>query len=77
MKLEPLLLCDRDAAALCNCSRSHWHAMRAAGKLPPSIKLGRKVLWRREEIESWIAAGCPDARTWQAIRAADRRRAAM
>ncbi len=72
--LEPLLICDRQAAALCGCSRSHWHTLAAAGKIPPSVKLGRKRLWRREEIEEWVAAGCPDGRTWEALQAAASRR---
>ena len=37
---EPLLISDRESAALCGCSRSHWHALAAAGKIPPSVKLG-------------------------------------
>jgi predicted DNA-binding transcriptional regulator AlpA len=61
------------AAALAGVSRAHWQRLRAAGKLPPSVRLGRKVLWRRLEIEEWIAAGCPDGRTWEAMTAAGRR----
>jgi predicted DNA-binding transcriptional regulator AlpA len=65
---EALLISDVQAAALCGCSRSHWHVMRAAGKLPPSVRLGRKVIWRRAEIIAWINAGCPDTRTWEAMK---------
>jgi predicted DNA-binding transcriptional regulator AlpA len=71
---EPLLIPDTAAAALAGVSRAHWHRLRAAGKLPPSVRLGRKVLWRRLEIEHWIDAGCPDARTWAAMQAAAGRR---
>jgi predicted DNA-binding transcriptional regulator AlpA len=67
---EPLLIPDTAAAALAGVSRAHWHRLRSAGKLPPSVRLGRKVLWRRLEIEAWIAAGCPDARTWATMQAA-------
>lgn len=74
MDAEALLIPDVAAAALCGCSRSHWHSLAAAGKVPPSVKLGRKRLWRRREIEEWIAAGCPDGRTWAAIQAAAGRR---
>jgi predicted DNA-binding transcriptional regulator AlpA len=69
----PLLIPDTAAAALAGVSRAHWHRMRATGKLPPSVRLGRKVLWRRLEIADWITAGCPDARTWAAISAASKR----
>jgi predicted DNA-binding transcriptional regulator AlpA len=70
---EALLIPDTVAAALAGVSRAHWHRLRAAGKLPPSVRLGRKVLWRRLEIADWIAAGCPDSRTWAAMAAASRR----
>ena len=32
------------------------------------------VLWRRREIEDWISVGCPDARTWSAMKASSGRR---
>ncbi|HZZ76909.1 MAG TPA: helix-turn-helix domain-containing protein [Gemmataceae bacterium] len=71
---ESLLIPDTEVAALCHCSRSHWHTLSAAGKVPPSVKLGRKRLWRRAEIEAWINAGCPDASTWAAMQASAARR---
>jgi excisionase family DNA binding protein len=70
----PLLIPDIAAAALTGVSRAHWHRLRAAGKLPAPIRLGRKVLWRRMEIEEWIAAGCPDGKSWAAMQAAKGRR---
>lgn len=70
----PLLIPDIVAAALAGVSRAHWQRLRAAGKLPPSVRLGRKVLWRRAEVAAWIDAGCPDSRTWAAMQAAAGRR---
>jgi len=72
---EPLLI-DADAcAALCGCGRSLWYGLLAAGKIgPPSVRLGRKRLWRRAEIVSWVEAGLPDAATWQAMQASAARR---
>ena len=72
--ISSLLIPDTAAAALCGMSRSHWHTLAAAGKLPESIRLGRKRLWRRREIEEWIAAGCPDGKAWAAMTAAAYRR---
>ena len=71
---EPLLIPDTAAAALAGISRAHWQRLRTMGKLPPAVRLGRKVLWRRFEVVAWIDAGCPDARTWAAIQAAAGRR---
>jgi predicted DNA-binding transcriptional regulator AlpA len=71
---EPLLLPDRQAAALCGSSRASWHRWRASGRIPPAIRLGRKLLWSRETLVEWVRAGCPDALTWAAIQAAAARR---
>jgi predicted DNA-binding transcriptional regulator AlpA len=71
--IESLLIPDIQAAALAGVSRATWHRLRAAGKLPSPIRLGRKVLWRRAEVVGWIDAGCPDARTWAAMQASRRR----
>ena len=64
--LEPLLLSAAEAAQLCGISRSAWWGLRAAAKLPQPVHLGRRRLWRRSELEAWIAAGCPTAATWEA-----------
>ncbi len=39
------------------------------GKLPSPVRLGRRRLWRLEEIHAWLAAGCPPRRAWQAMKA--------
>jgi excisionase family DNA binding protein len=42
-----------------------WHA---SGKLGPvGQKVGGKRLWRRDEVEAWIAADCPERDRWAAI----------
>lgn len=71
---DALLIPDTAAAGMAGISRAHWHRLRAAGKIGPSaVRLGRKVLYRRQEVEDWIAAGCVDARTWEAMRQHGRR----
>ena len=40
----------------------------ASGKLPQPVKIGGAVRWRREEIDAWLEAGCPDRDEWGAIR---------
>ena len=56
--------------ALPGVCRATWHRLRAAGKLPAPVKLGRALRWRRDEIVAWINANCPDAETWAAMQAA-------
>jgi predicted DNA-binding transcriptional regulator AlpA len=67
--LDALLIPDIGAAALAGVGRATWHRLRAAGKVPPAVRLGRAVRWRRAEIVAWIEAGCPDGRTWAAMQA--------
>jgi predicted DNA-binding transcriptional regulator AlpA len=75
---DALLIPDTVAAALAGVSRSTWHVLRAAGRVPPCVRLGigrRKIVrWRRAEIVAWIEAGCPDAQTWTAMQASAARR---
>jgi len=39
-----------------------------AGKLPPSIRLGSRVVWSIREIRGWVDAGAPDCATWEKIK---------
>jgi len=63
----PLLVDAREAAALCGIGRSLWLGLHSAGRVPLPVRLGRRVLWRREELADWIAAGCPGRDRWQAM----------
>ena len=63
--LEPLLLDAKAAAGLCAVGRSHWLTMHAGGLVPVPVRLGRRVLWRRAELERWIEAGCPPRLRWE------------
>ncbi len=73
---EPLLVSDVEAAAMASVSRASWHRLRAAGKVPPSVRLGRVVRWRRADVVLWVEWGCPDAREFAARMAAAGRRSA-
>ena len=49
------------AAMLGNCSTRHVRRLSEAGRMPPPVKLGASLRWRRTELVSWIAAGCPSS----------------
>lgn len=70
---DPLLLSDRAAAALLGISRAHLHRLRVAGKLPAPQKLGRRCLWRADELRRWVDAGCPSSDVWTAMESQARR----
>lgn len=65
--ITPALLRRTEAAAYCGRSAASWDRLVASGKTPKPIKLGIGVLFSRKAIDSWIAAGCPDRKTFDAI----------
>jgi predicted DNA-binding transcriptional regulator AlpA len=68
----PLLIDIHDLARLLDRSVASLYRDAAAGRLPDAVRLGGSKRWRAAEITAWVAAGCPDNRTWQAHRRAAR-----
>ena len=64
----PLLLRTAGAAALCSTSARTWRMWGTIGRIPRPIYIGRIPFWRYDELKAWVAAGCPDRATWDAIR---------
>ena len=68
-EIEPLLL---DIRQLCKClgvARPTYYKLSANGTLGPlPIKLCRKVLYSKAEIEQWVQASCPHRKQWQVMR---------
>lgn len=62
MKPNPtssLLLTVKEVAEMIGVSsRTVWR-MRSSGELVPPIHVRGSIRWRRDEIERWIANGCP------------------
>jgi len=64
--LEPEQVGAAVAARLAGVSEATWWRHHADGKIPRPNKLGRRTLWRVQELREWIAAGCPDRVSWEA-----------
>ena len=64
------LLLDADqAASLLNVGRSLFYSMHSSGQLGPlPVRLGRRTLWRREELKRWVDAGCLPRDQWVKIK---------
>ena len=63
--VEPLLIGAQDAAELLGMGRTCFYAMESSGRIGPlPIRFGRKVLWRRGELERWVESGCPPRARW-------------
>jgi excisionase family DNA binding protein len=60
----PSALLDVQAVAqLLACSTRHVYRLSDGGRMPPPVRLGTLVRWRREAIEEWITGGCKPCRT--------------
>ena len=66
--VSTLLLTANEAAALCHTSSRTWRTWNTTGKIPRPIRIGHRTFWRPEELRDWVAAGCPDRETWEAMR---------
>lgn len=50
---------------MCGVGRTTWLSLNSAGKVPAPVRLGRRVLWRLEELKAWLDAGCPVRHKWK------------
>lgn len=61
-----LLLSAPDAAKVLGISSSYFWGLHSSGRLGPlPIKLGRRTLWSRRDLEKWTDVGCPSRKQWQ------------
>jgi predicted DNA-binding transcriptional regulator AlpA len=67
---EALLVDTRRAAALCGVSPPTWYRLKAAGKTPAPVKLGR-TLYRLQDLRLWVSWGCPPRKEFEARKAAE------
>ena len=60
---EPAVLLDVKATArLLGCSPRHVYRLSDSARMPPPVKIGALVRWRRADVEKWVAEGCPTCR---------------
>ena len=65
----PLLVDCKTAAALIGVGISTFYAMDRSGELgPPGLRLRRRRLWPRQELDAWVQAQCPCRSRWLALR---------
>ena len=74
--VEPILLDVKGVASLLGLGKNTVIRHNDTGQLGPmSIKLGRRRLWRKDEILQWVEADCPPRKRWQSMRRQGSRRA--
>ena len=55
---SPVLLTVAETAALLRTSRKAVYAMVDRGRLPGVIRIGRRLLFRRDALVDWIDESC-------------------
>lgn len=66
--LQPVALDAQGVALLLGFSRSFVRKLDRSARLPRPVRIGRRCVWSREEIERWFAAGAPCRVTWETLR---------
>jgi len=65
---SPLLITVGAVAEMLGVSINTVWTMDSTGRIPSPIRLGRRCTrWRRNEIESWVAVGCPSRDRWEGM----------
>ncbi len=59
---ESAMMDAREAAKLCSFSESMLYKLNRAGKMPPPIRIGALLRWKRSDVVRWIEEGCPEDR---------------
>jgi predicted DNA-binding transcriptional regulator AlpA len=66
---DAILLSGPGVCQKMSISVSKFHGMIRAGQMPlQPIRLGRSVRYRADELERWVASGCPSSSKWAAMR---------
>lgn len=65
---ETLLMTRREVADACRVAIATIDRMRAAGKLPESVRVNGSVRYRRDDIIAWLGMGCPSGQEFKTLR---------
>lgn len=65
---DSALMNARAAAAYCSRSVATWWRYHASAKIPKATKLGGGTFWNRQELVTWVSAGCPERDEWEKIK---------
>ncbi|MHC4461854.1 MAG: helix-turn-helix transcriptional regulator [Planctomycetota bacterium] len=65
---EAILWSAAQCAKMCGISRRSWFRLNASARVPACVRVGASPRWVRKTLEQWIAMGCPDRRTFEAMK---------
>lgn len=59
--------------AMLSLSKRTIHRLNSSARIPSPVRISGSVRWRLEQdIKPWIAMGCPDRKTFEAMKNAGR-----
>lgn len=67
---SPLLLSATETARQLGVARSTLYEWSSSGRVPAPIRIGRRTLWRADDLRAWVDAGCPGRMAWERQRQA-------
>lgn len=70
---EATLINAKQLAEMLSISERHLWRMRAAGKLPKTVKIGSCVRWLLSDIEMFLNMGCPSQKQFESMTQAGKR----
>jgi len=65
---QPLLASSDVAAQMLGISKEYFRQLDRAGKVPASLRFGKRRLWVVSELTAWCEAGCPTRESWAGMR---------
>lgn len=69
--MDALLLSAKDAARLLGISERLYYSLHSSGRLGPlPVRLNKRTLWSRKELDAWVDAGCLPREQWQEMKKA-------
>ena len=63
--IPPLLVDISTAGKILSISKSFLLQLDASGKIPQPIHLGKRRLWRVEDLQRWVSMGCCSRREFE------------
>ena len=68
--LDPtvLLISAKEVVRRLSISGRTWYVLVTTQHAPQPIRLGKRTLWRVEELEEWVRDGCPPLDRWQRMK---------
>lgn len=67
-----LLLDAKEGARLLGIGERFFWSMHSSGELGPlPIRLGKRTLWSKFELENWVKARCPRREEWVTMKGDD------